>query len=112
MLLLGVMVTLQGLLASVIYSLIGLAVFVAGFYVIRFILPYDVHKEIETDQNTALGIVTGLFTLLAWFAILFTGRYPRGLFDFVVGVGRWSNRVSAYAFVLVTDKYPPFSLNP
>ena len=50
--------------------------------------------------------------ILAWFAILFTGRYPRGLFDFVVGVGRWTNRVTAYAFVLVTDKYPPFQLSP
>ncbi|MBN8229068.1 MULTISPECIES: DUF350 domain-containing protein [Corallococcus] len=63
MLLLGVVVTLQGVLASVIYSLIGLAVFVAGFYVIRLILPYDVHKEIEVDQNVALGIVIGSFIL-------------------------------------------------
>ncbi|MCH7610002.1 MAG: DUF4389 domain-containing protein [Chloroflexi bacterium] len=48
--------------------------------------------------------------LFAWFAILFTGRYPRGLFDFVVGVGRWGLRVGAYAFLLVTDQYPPFSM--
>lgn len=49
-------------------------------------------------------------TIIAWFAILFTGQYPKSLFDFVVGVGRWSIRVNAYAFLLVTDKYPPFSL--
>jgi hypothetical protein len=49
---------------------------------------------------------------LAWFAILFTGRYPRGMFDFVQGVFRWGNRVIAYAFLLVTDRYPPFALSP
>ena len=48
--------------------------------------------------------------LFTWIAILLTGRYPRGLFDFVVGVGRWGLRVGAYAFLLVTDQYPPFSL--
>lgn len=63
MLLLGVVVSWQGVLASVIYSLIGLAVFVAGFFVIRLILPFDVHKELEVDQNTAVGIVIGSFII-------------------------------------------------
>lgn len=48
--------------------------------------------------------------IIAWFAILFTGTYPRGLFDFVVGVFRWNNRVVGYAATLVTDQYPPFRL--
>jgi hypothetical protein len=47
----------------------------------------------------------------AWFAILFTGRFPRGLFNFLVGVSRWYNRVIAYAFILVTDRYPPFGFD-
>ena len=51
-----------------------------------------------------------LAVIAAWFAIVFTGRYPRALFGFVEGVLRWSQRVVAYAFLLVTDKYPPFSL--
>lgn len=57
-----------------------------------------------------LGVGAVLATVVAWFAILFTGRHPRGLFDFVVGVMRWHNRVVGYAFALVTDVYPPFSL--
>ena len=56
----------------------------------------------------AIGAVFAV--IAAWFAILFTGRYPRGLFDYVVGVGRWALRVEAYAFFLLTDEYPPFRL--
>ena len=90
-------------------------------------LPYPDAKE---GLNRWLPIVKGLLAIphfiivgllsiaavvavvLAWFAILFTGRYPRGLFDFVVGVLRWGNRVVGYALVLVTDEYPPFRLRP
>lgn len=57
-----------------------------------------------------LVFTVALATIIAWFSILFTGTYPKNLFDFVVGVGRWGLRVEAYAFLLTTDKYPPFSL--
>jgi hypothetical protein len=56
----------------------------------------------------AIGAVIAV--IFAWFAILLTGQYPKGLFDYVVGVARWGLRVNAYAFLLVTDRYPPFSL--
>jgi hypothetical protein len=59
-----------------------------------------------------LDIAAVVVVIIAWFAILFTGRYPRGMFDFVTGVMRWSLRVTAYAFLLTTDRYPPFSLAP
>jgi hypothetical protein len=57
-----------------------------------------------------LGVAAFFAVIFAWFAILFTGRYPRGIFEFVEGVFRWSLRVEAYAFLLVTDRYPPFRL--
>jgi hypothetical protein len=57
-----------------------------------------------------LEIAAVVVVIIAWFAILFTGRYPRGMFDFVEGVIRWHNRVAAYAFILVTDRYPPFRM--
>lgn len=57
--------------------------------------------------------IGSLFAVIgAWFAILFTGRFPRGIFDYLVGVGRWTNRVTAYAVLMFTDVYPPFQLRP
>lgn len=58
-----------------------------------------------------LGLGAIVAVIVAWFAILITGRYPRGLFDYVVGVTRWALRVNAYATLLITDRYPPFRLN-
>jgi hypothetical protein len=59
-----------------------------------------------------LWLAAIVVVIITWFAILFTGRYPRDLFNFVEGVFRWTNRVIGYAFVLVTDQYPPFRLSP
>ena len=59
-----------------------------------------------------LSIAAFVVVIVGWFAILFTGQYPRGMFDFVQGVIRWHNRVVGYALVLVTDRYPPFRLAP
>jgi hypothetical protein len=90
-------------------------------------LPYP---DVERDLNRWLPLVKWLLAIphyivlfflyigvlvvaiVAWFAILFTGRLPRGLFDYMAGVLRWSNRVGAYALVLTTDEYPPFRLAP
>lgn len=61
----------------------------------------------------AILVMAGVISVvIAWLAILFTGHYPRPLFDFVVGILRWGLRVASYAFLLVTDRYPPFSLSP
>jgi hypothetical protein len=91
-------------------------------------LKIDYPANVERDLNRWLPLVKWLLalphyivlillmipaafgTVIAWFAILFTGKYPKGIFDFMVGLGRWGNRVNAYAFMLTTDKYPPFSL--
>ena len=88
------------------------------------------YPDVEHDLNRWLPLVKWLLALphyivlaflwvglvvaviVAWFAILFTGRYPRDMFAFVVGVLRWSLRVEAYAFLLTTDRYPPFAMDP
>jgi len=87
------------------------------------------YPDVETDLNRLMPLfkwllaiphyivlaflaVGAIFAVIfAWFAIMLTGQYPRGLFDYVVGVSRWGLRVAAYSFLLVTDQYPPFSLD-
>jgi hypothetical protein len=74
-----------------------------------------VKRLLAIPHYIALIFLTiGVFfvAIVAWFAILFTGRYPRSLFDYIEGVIRWYNRVGAYAFLLITDRYPPFTLQP
>lgn len=58
-----------------------------------------------------LLIIAAILIMLGWFVILLTGTFPRGFHNFIVGVNRWSLRVTAYAFLLTTDEYPPFSLD-
>ncbi len=88
------------------------------------------YPDVESDLSRGMPLVKWLLAIphyivlfflnigvffavvIAWFAILFTGRYPRGLFDYVEGVLRWHNRVIGYALALVTDEYPPFRLRP
>ena len=74
---------------------------------VKWLLAFPHYVVLFFLWIAALAVV-----IVVWFAILFTGRYPRGLFDFVEGVIRWHNRVAAYAWVLVTDRYPPFRLRP
>ncbi|MGA8746161.1 MAG: DUF4389 domain-containing protein [Solirubrobacterales bacterium] len=87
------------------------------------------YPDVATDLNRGLPIVKWLLAIPhylvlillylgaffavigAWFAILFTGRYPRGIFGYLEGVFRWHNRVIGYAVTLVTDRYPPFRLS-
>ena len=66
--------------------------------------------DAEFPPRDVLGVAAFVGVVIAWFAIIFTGRYPRGLFDFVLGVQRWGLRVGAYMWLLITDRYPPFSL--
>ena len=68
-------------------------------------------EELTCSFLFFLFIPTVIVVIIAWFAILFTGRYPRSLFDFVEGVIAWGNRVTAYAFLMATDRYPPFQLS-
>ena len=88
------------------------------------------YPNAETELQTGMPLVKWLLAIphyfvlfflyigaffvvvFAWFAILFTGRYPHGAFNFVEGVYRWHNRVIGYAFTLITDQYPPFRLGP
>ncbi len=61
---------------------------------------------------SVLSIVYLIVVAISWFAIIITGKHPRGLFDFLIGCSRWAARTTAYAFLLTTDRYPPFRFGP
>ncbi len=74
---------------------------------VKWLLAFPHYVVLFFVDLGAIAVVIG-----AWLAILFTGRYPRGMFGYIEGAIRWHDRVAAYAFILVTDRYPPFRLRP
>ena len=84
--------------------LLALAALLGGVIKLLLLLPHIIVLSI-------LGFVAGIAAVIGWIAVLIMGNYPRALFDFQVGLLRWNLRVNAY-FLSVTDRYPPFRLDP
>ncbi len=84
--------------------LLALAALLGGVIKLLLLLPHLIVLSI-------LGFVASIAAVIGWIAVLIMGNYPRALFDFLVGLLRWNLRVNAY-FLSVTDRYPPFRLDP